>query len=552
MKVNRLAAEVGAAAVVVVAAVLLISLLISDGDQGRGSTSASPPEATSSSGSSGSAQLSQAESPGSSREATNEKGNGWFLAVLSDGGGTLPGASIQDSDTWNLLGATEEDGTWSPKQAPPLGRYLVTAKNHSREFFEVRENRAREEVVLRKAWAVTGKVVGPTGHPVDGKVRVIALAGRDSLTTSAVASSLAGLGPLPTTTADANGDFVIDGLDAGEAYRLFAGGGGYIAANHFAQPVRPADGQHVLVEVRPVYGVRILLREEDGGKLALSEQLNGKWHGTPSTPPGAKIIVSGGWTAALLGLGPQESRSAFDKTYYFQNKVEAPEGLPLSYSAHLPGYEEVDVKITAMRAAADLEDIELRLTRVGDGGFGRITVWLDPPEAVEVVLPSGDNHRRSQLYLTEQDGGRLIRAQLVGLENGFVDIEGLPHGDYWARFRAPHQLFREPSGDLPGRLVVVADEPVDFRVGVDQLGSLSFTLQDSAGQRYVGPVQGTHIRTFGGEADSFFIAFPPYEIPLLPPGEYKLVVPIPSKDVPLESAFTIMAGEVTELELRPR
>lgn len=474
------------------------------------------------------------------------------IQVLSTDGAPVPEATVSFANSWQLIGRTDKNGLLYCDSGSGLRRrVLVTAHGFAPEYSLLgKAVSTTTTILLRPAWSLSGHVVDSAGRPVGSGVRVLAVGHNDQLLEADILASLTGAGPLSVAVTNDMSEFSLSGLRDGDSYHIYAGGEGYCSANSFAPPIMKAgSSRQQIVTVSPVYGARIVIRDAAGGPLLLGESLSGSWHGTPvPAVDDARIVVSGNWTAALLGLpASATSRSVFEKVFFFETKFDHGLQIPIVYEATFPGYEPARVTIEAKRALADVTQHSIRLERVTDT-FGVVNIWLDPVEHVSSVIPDELGDRCPQLYLTELQDGKLLRAQLQGIARGFEDVTGVPAGDYFAVFRAPHQLFRFPRVPEQGPTVLsISKMPSELRVPIHGLGALRIAVLEPSGSEYAGPLSGTHVRTKGQEADDFYFSAPPYTIPLLPEGEYSLDVDLPNMDSPIQVSFSINEFEITNV-----
>ncbi len=371
----------------------------------------------------------------------------------------------------------------------------------------------------------------------------------DVRSTERIEASIDGRGPMPIATTDDRGEFEIRGLDPKMRYRVIAGGRGFCTPQSFAFDLHAGTSNApIVLTAYPVYGLAIQVREEEGRLPQLGSDLGGKWWGTPSPlAQGARVVMSGDWTAALLGVRHPKARSSFDRVNYFICAMDEGDSIDVHFEIHYPGYEPVSARLPAWRAIERLRGEEVRIVPSG-AGFGALTVWLEPVEDVPVALPEHASRSPSTLFLTEVDGEqREIRIGLSELHRGYQKIQGVPFGVYAARFRAPHQLYRFPPSTEAPEIVTVSEVEAALRVPLIDLGSLEIELQDAAGARFCGAVSGSHVRAVGRETDAFFFDSPPYLIPLLPSGAYSISVF--ASGAVLEADFDISAGVRTHLRV---
>ena len=97
----------------------------------------------------------------------------------------------------------------------------------------------------------------------------------------------------------------------------------------------------------------------------------------------------------------------------------------------------------------------------------------------------------------------------------------------------------------------VGPEPVTLGIELPATETLEIKVWRADGSRYCGPLSGSHLRIDGDELDVFYFSSGPYRIPLLPAGEYRIVLDnLFSDDAELHAKTVLVrsAGEVTAVE----
>lgn len=474
------------------------------------------------------------------------------IVVTTDSNEPVQGAGVSIQKGWILLGQTDMIGeVWTSRKPLAGARLLIRGAGHVPQLIEVPSPAPDTiPVRLREGWSLAGRVVDPSGNLVGPGVRVLSVSPGDDLTVGRVRASMLGHGPLLMATTDVNGEFALKGLDPKMGYRLFAGGQGYCSADPLGKIVHVglSEGPFELTAY-PAYGLRVRIREKGGLTPKIGSELGGKWWGTPAVlVEDAKTIMSGPWTAELLGVDPGAEGSSFDRTNYFITASDHGSSIDVSFEAQYPGYEPTSARLAAVRVRDELPVHDVTIVPTC-AGFGSVVVWLEPAEALPQVIPGDTSVAPPMLILRNAAGeGVEIKASLEGIERGHRSVDGVPFGMYSVQFRAPHQLFRHPKNNDGPVFLSVDSRKEDLRVPLVDLGSLALNVLNQDGTEYVGPIRGTHVTIAGGWTDGFYFPSPPYSIPMLPHGDYTISVYVGGEEV--ASKFSIVESEITQLTVQ--
>ncbi len=379
---------------------------------------------------------------------------------------------------------------------------------------------AQTDVHLTRGARIIGLVLDDRGLPAGAGIRVMAVSPLYSFNDRALGLTLAGEPLIPLVQTDEKGAFVLSGLDPGHQYRLFAAGKG-LASFDERTTVVPGPDAYVEVRTSPVFGVFVAFRDEDGRPLQLAP-MTGSWQGSVTTGARATPLFTTKWTETLLGLdaGCNVVAEFYDRTFFYTAQGEPGDSISLRYRAELPGYAPIDELVEAGRAVGCLRRQDIIVRHTADG-FGHVSVLLDPPARVAALLDSLSAGRHCKLRLREVPSGKVLDLWLDALAPaGLQVVDGIPHGVYAATLVAPHQLFAHPFG----LQVDVGPEPVTLRFDLPPTGTLEMRVWRPDGSAYYGPLVGSHLRMEGDELDAFYFSSGPYRIPLLPNGEYRIVL----------------------------
>ena len=409
------------------------------------------------------------------------------------------------------------------------------------------------EVHLRNGSAVSGLVLDTEGDPVGKGMSVMAVSPLYWFDDRALEMTLSGSPLIPLVQTDEGGKFLLRGLEPTLQYRIFAAGLGAVSFDE-RNAITPGPDAYVELRALPVYGALLAFRDELGNMPPLAP-LEGGWHGSARPRSHADWLYTTKWTAELLGLEPgcNGQIGFYDKYFFFTTHEDIGGSLALRYSGELPGFSPIDVGVDAARAIVCVPRYEISINQICNG-FGNVTVAVNPPDRAASLLASLGTGRECRLRLTELSSKTIIEARLKSLAPaGFEVIRGVPYGDYAVMFVAPHQLFTYPKDvRMPLNLRVGPDD-VAVNVSLPAFGTIEMKVITADGLDYNGPLTGSHLRTEGGELDTFHFSSAPYRIPLLPTGEYKIVVDniFPgSTDLQSQTVYVGARDEMTLLKWR--
>lgn len=473
------------------------------------------------------------------------------LRVMRWSGQPVSGAVVAQQSSGKRLGQTALDGEVAlVEKELGTGTLVVMADGFISTELRLRMPPSlRTDVYLDEGAQIRGVVLDPTGLPAGAGMNVMAVNPLYYFNDRALGLTLSGQPLIPIVQTDENGAFVLRGLDPWREYRIFAAGGG-LAEFEERDSIVPGPDAYVEVRTSPVYGVFLTFQDESGRPPQLAP-MTGRWQGSATTEAQAIPLFTTKWTENLLGLdvGCNGNAEFYDRTLFYTTPGDSGESITLRYRAELPGYAPVDVLVDAGRAAGCLSQKNVVIQETG-GGFGRVSVVLNPPARAAALLESLSDGRQCKLRLREVHSGRILDVGLDALApSGFQVVDGVPFGEYVGAFTAPHQLFVH-TFDFPFR---VGTEPVTLDIHLPATGTLEMTVWRRDGSAYCGPLVGSHLRLGGNELDAFYFSSGPYRIPLLPNGEYRIVLDnLFSDDAEMhaQEIFIRADGETTRADWR--
>jgi hypothetical protein len=365
----------------------------------------------------------------------------------------------------------------------------------------------------------------------------------------ALGMALADKAFIPMTRTDPSGRFTLTGLSPSLNYRFFAGGLGYVAFDEHLTVV-PSSNDFVELVARPVYGAIVAPRDVNGNEPRAGP-FDGFLDSATAEAQHAHLLHASKWTPTLLGVESTEPAGLayYDRYLFFTTDHELGPAIPIRYRVRIPGYKAVDVAIGAGRAVDAVPRHVVTLPAASDG-FGVVAVQMGPPRKAWAwdEVASG---RECRLLLESTGSEPRFEVRLKALApSGLEVIEGVPYGDYLAKFVAPHDLFTYPHSGDPPILLRVGPRPAVMDVSIPDLGAIELRVLTADGLLYAGALMGTHVHITDGHMGAFYFSRPPYRFDLVPPGEYRFALDNLSPDIEPRSVLVDAVEPATVAEWR--
>lgn len=369
---------------------------------------------------------------------------------------------------------------------------------------------------------------------------------------------------LAGTTADPSGRFELHGLRPNQAYRLSAGGSGWVTTC----PLEARAGERdVRLMVRPLYGLILCLTEEDGSPLSVSPHLGqigvSAWECT-KTPPGAYPVSDLALAARLAGTQrwpdlPEFATCASRVVLLFTLPNEVEKLGPVRCAIRKPTYQPLQVEVYLERATESIPVVPIALAPEVSCARTRVLLHFSPPY-VPPDLPRGraksvDSSHTDYLgyfELVNESRWRLahgLRASAAA--RGQLEICGLPVGTWSVRF-VPAAWKASDRETIGVQYVLLESEPQEFHVRLPAMACV-------------------HLQPpFGGERPPWFLRAVVLEsdadrilvrelieesseltIHGLKPGCYRVRLVAPDDALLLDDPVTVREGEVVRLPREP-
>lgn len=473
------------------------------------------------------ARLDASADPAPTREmigrGTPDKHGAFSVSVEDQRGQPVDECSvfIDDGAGVTLHGATDSEGRIQIHAPPPGAEVTCRASGYATRTLALLDHHLQKGSVtiqLVPGAEIHGRVVLQSGEVLGGRVR-LAVVPADSLAPSTWFSRSADNPRANLCDSDESGNFRVGGLDPRREYAVLCAGAGYISTN---PPVlaRPDSGA-VEVPVQCVYGLRLLLRDEDGAPPRTDPDL--EWTDRTTLlvrDSKATSLVSRYHECALAEYDSPDrlERWGNEITLLYSHPEELDGIGPVEAKIHRPGYEEVHFKTYVERMSG--RQLPEQLIRMKDdgSGFGKLTITTSGFDSTEPAQQSQSVEPAATLRLTDHMG-EVMQINLWSLENSTFSVD-VPEGDYTARLLSPFK-FRHSSLDVPIPVSVVAGADSHITLDLSGMRRLQIRLFDQAGLEHRGSVV-LRIRVGSNKFRHIRFRQAPYVLEGVPAGQLSL------------------------------
>ncbi|MBI3843163.1 MAG: carboxypeptidase regulatory-like domain-containing protein [Planctomycetes bacterium] len=404
------------------------------------------------------------------------------LHVSDDFGAPIPGASIyasRENDVPSLLARTDARG----EAAPVLPSERALALIASAPGFVTSSTplddppQAAIQITLHRGTQITGVVEVSATEPVDAGVRVAAWPVHHKTPTGdELRAALAGNSavPVPGTSTDEAGRFVIDGLDCGTEYFLVAAGKGYTSATPLVQSKPGPFDVHV--PVVGLYGISVVLRDAVTGDLRVSPEVAdaGGMAWVMDPPQGCKSLWKD-WPHVILAGFPDAH--TFD--LFFACKSTEPSIGPIPLTITVPGYQRQQSSVFAPRAVSRIDSTDVALTPLS-ADFGTVDVEVTGVKSTRVAR----RDERLGFLGVWNESGFQAAIPLMATDHGSKAIRALPYGGYNIAFRTRGRVNSTPPVNF-----VVKDPSTRVVVDLTGSGSVECHAIERDGKPYEGSLE---------------------------------------------------------------
>lgn len=386
---------------------------------------------------------------------------------------------------------------------------------------------------------------------------------------------------------DEDGRFTIEGVRGDRAYRLYAGGHGYVAREWKASGLE--GGRDALaVPVERVFGAVLRFVDEQGRDADLPATFwkAGWWRRVLAGDPSG----SGEYGHTEHGVHSLDIHSPFLGLAGLDPALV--EGRPISWALNLvstqslsvnplrrtdrgrpPGFEEYEVSYELQALETGLSDVRIPL-RCNAEGTGKLHLrFVEEGTGMEldpVLVPTPGRLVLTSLHADESEGaatqsrvspsGNGIRDLVLDVGGGVSHIlEGIPCGDYQAWYTDWRRVYESPRIGEPVLVVRISGEAVDLPLPVPLGGWIEIELEYEDGTPFEGDVlaavgrvrgetAGAGTRSVGSKA---YVSWPaPCVLRGLEAGTWQVAILLPridSRGGPWEFDADVVAGEATRV-----
>jgi len=466
------------------------------------------------------------------RPREDEHGAILVLTVVDEDRRALTAASVcrETEDEASPLGTTDASGRLEvPRNRIPDGWISASLGGYPPQVIPVPpESTEAAEIVLRPGGAIEGRVRWPDGSAVGAGYIVYTVPGRTDEDTFRKALRGCVRPDIRVARTDGNGEFRVDGLEPTSPVRVFAGGtGGWMAS-----AVTAESGTTLDLEVDPMYGARVHLREDDGGALQTSRKLRGFsmswWSVDPRAEPcnygrggTLRALIHPDWMDGVWRYVGDDHRLLL-----FRSESRVDSVGPVYFSVSIPGYATKQISLYPSRLDGAVLDVNVGLHPIAEG-WGRLEVYVDG--ALESSLPVGRRQSGKVLGAIKMKdihkGGVLSAAVTYPIDKP-IRIDGLPFGFYEVYFLSEIGGTRVPELGSP-LFVNVGFEPAECHLLLSGYGGVDIEVLARDGTPYEGPATFMVMSDIGEETftgDEVQFQEPPYTYVIegLQPKEYKI------------------------------
>lgn len=402
------------------------------------------------------------------------------------------------------------------------------------------------EVMLPAGASISGRVLdGRTGGPVAARV----VGWPDRLVPpppDLVERGLRGDAGVLFAESRDDGNFALLGVRRGESYTLMAARPSLDGGPALALPApvsgRLAGAVDLQLELQPLYGMEVRLRDRNAGRLTLDprRQMPARDPGEALQVTGATYLYQPSFALELAGLD-DAPRYGTPGTYLYLFTASSGTAAvgPMAWSLQLPEWKVAAEQFWIPPVTNTLHVEEVIYS--GPAQSGSVAVNVKAPAEAGLETDSGEPSSSSTLpsgviFLSGEAG--LFKYVVSTKQRGPLVLSGLPYGRYGILFGATSSAFQYPAPDAPEEFVTVGARPAEWRLDLSASASVRLEVLRPDGNAYSGRI--TLLRLEGlaeSEGQSLPGGFetldgPPFELFPLPPGPWMMRLVSPSSATP--------------------
>jgi hypothetical protein len=404
------------------------------------------------------------------------------VRVVDEHGSAVPGALVRVLSAGGAQqSSAETDKKGLAQIAAAAGSTLLTtSQGFAISTLEVSRISTQPVLIrLHPEGTIAGVVVDSTGVPAGSGVFVLALP-KNALISGGEAALRALRGD-PTqhlASTDQKGRFLLDRLDPTIMYSLACGGSGRVQFRTLPD-VKPSQGE---VEIVAGWGyAEIICLVDDHGE-PLSDDLvhspSRKFEAGCLEP--SVLPVHSGSAAALLACPEIEFANKLPacRVYAYVGPVPLTSVGPNFYSSTLAGCDPVEISFLARPIGLALETTKVAY-HCAPEEHGSIEISFSRGGGPVLAAP-GEEAPSGLLVLEPRNGAAIkcpVREKLFGPQV----VEGIPFGQYQARFVAQRSTFTFPPAEKPSVPLRVEKGVAHFDISLDDSGEVDIEVRDESG-----------------------------------------------------------------------
>jgi hypothetical protein len=373
---------------------------------------------------------------------------------------------------------------------------------------------------------IAGRVIFTTGEAAPG-LRVCAWPPTEPPTSAELALVRS---PRSALT-DETGRFAIAGLAPDAIYSVGAGGRGIYGVIEGGDGKVAAGTLDVTLTVGRIWGVHLLIRDENGEPPVTNVALRGRGPGYQQPKGCLRLLPNAAPLLEVVGMTEEQlnKRDVDEAILLCLGGDEPPE--PMNVGGQIAGYEPYRAQVPLGLLSEGLPAFVVRARRLCQG-FGRLTVQCigtGPGDVPPKSPPRGRDRIWVEMTPTDEE------SRIIGfsLKLGSIPWRGatfdhIPIGRYGVRLWTEHRFLSVPFEDQPQQdfEVFAGDNLLQFDVG--SLGAVELDVRRPDGSAWHRELNVELSSESWGEIQQHAtLGGPPYVIDALPVGRYRFHIQYP-------------------------
>ncbi|HUR27830.1 MAG TPA: hypothetical protein VM509_06570, partial [Planctomycetota bacterium] len=343
------------------------------------------------------------------------------------------------------------------------------------------------EIVLRPAWTVTGRVVGPLDSAVGAGFSVAAIRSDSEPNIESFRVGKRGASWV-CAEADLQGRFALDGLDRERSYQLVAWGPAFIPDGRKGFVSFASGGEEPVVQVTPVYGCRFNFVDAQNGKVRTSPLLWFEAGGSFKKPRGFTTLDPS-WPYLRLAQVPErllvaKSSESMSVIVTPETEREVADSISgVGANLRLPGYEPRPFEAEAPLARGECAEHEVTLVPSASG-LGSIRIHL--ANFPKITAADLRTFATSRLFGVVVLNDRIGSSYAISVQldcGGEVALDAIPAGTYRVWFRDTFGFFQTPKLGQESTQEIIAGQEAELSFELPPHGQVVLFSDDGVEPR---------------------------------------------------------------------